>query len=107
MNTNKTLVEIGNLYNVSPVEIGYINRGEQHISQNYHYPIRTSGKDIQKLVVSQKLSGENSYRCTITEEIANCIIDDLINDYSLKSVDIAKKYHTTIDVVKDINRGKS
>lgn len=107
-NTNMSFMEIGNLFGVTGTMIGKINRGEHYAIDGYNYPLRNSEtvQTIQKTVVSQKLQGENSYRCSITEQVARNIVNDLI--YSdLRSTEIAQKYNTSCDVVKDINRGRS
>ena len=109
LNTNYSYTDIGNMYGVSVTMIKHINDGKEYVQNGMEYPIRSkiTSKEIQKLNVSKKLSGENSYRTTITTETAYDIIYDLTFNLNLKSIDIAKKYNTTIDVVKDINRFKS
>ena len=104
-----TFNEIAEKYNVSNTLIRYINEGIEYPQDDIQYPIR-SREDSHKIHytnLKNKLCGEQSYRATITEETAKKIIFDLENNLELKIVDIAKKYNTTIDVVKDINRFKS
>lgn len=106
--TELSFSEIGEIFGVSGSMIGQINRGEHYSQNDYIYPIRKHEVclKIQQKKCSEKLRGENSYRCSITEEIARLIIEDLIQD-DIRETEIAKKYNTTIDVVKDINKGKS
>lgn len=108
-NTTKTFEDIGAEFGVSGTMIRFINAGIEYARDNISYPIRTpeDAWELRNKRVSQKLSGENSYRTTISEETALSIIYDLINHQELTSVQIANKYNTTTDVVKDINRGKS
>ena len=108
-NTTKTFAEIGREYGVSGTLIRYINYGIEYAQDNVIYPIRSSeiSKVISNQTVSKKLEGENCKRATITEETALKIIYDLTYSKDLRSVDIAKKYNTSIDVIKDINRGRS
>ena len=107
--TELSYVDIGQIYGVSSAMIKHINYGEEYAQDEIQYPIRSEAqsKNIQKKRVSQKLSGENSYRATITTEQVYDIINDLTFNLQISIVDIAKKYSTTIDVVKDINRFKS
>ena len=107
--TTKTFAEIGAEYGVSGTLIRYINIGSQYAIDGITYPIRglLETEQIRKSAISKALQGENSYKSTITYQQALEIIDDLISNLDLKLIDIAQKYHTTYDVVKDINRGKS
>ena len=108
-NTERTFSEIGEEFGVTSTMIAHINSGKEYAQNGIEYPIRDmiTLRQLQRQTTSKKLSGENSYRCTISEQTAYDIIYDLTFNLQLTSVDIAKKYHTTIDVVKDINRGKS
>lgn len=108
-NTEKSLEEIGELYNVTGRMIGLINSGIEYCQNDIQYPIRNSekSKEIQKTEVAKKICGEQSYRATISEETAYDIIYDLTYNLNLTSVQIAEKYKVGIDVVKDINRYKS
>lgn len=108
-NTELSYVSIGAIYGVTATMIGHINFGREYAQINYTYPIRLieQSKQIQKKEVAHKICGEQSHRASITEETAYNIIEDLSFNFNLSSVQIAEKYHTTIDVVKDINRGKS
>lgn len=107
--TELSYVDIGNIYGVTSAMIKHINYGEQYVQNEVCYPIRLEqqSKNIQRKIVSQKLSGENSYKATVTTEQVYDIIDDLTFNLQMTIIDIAKKYHITVDVVKDINRYKS
>ena len=87
----------------------YINYGIEYTQENVSYPIRNFENNwkIHNQSVSKQLSGEKSYKASITEVTALKIIYDLIHHQELTSVQIAEKYNTTIDIVKDINRNKS
>lgn len=108
-NTEKTYVDIAAEYGVTSTLIRYINYGIEYTQDNIAYPIRNfkDNWEVRNKSVSQQLSGEQSYKASITELTALNIIYDLIHHQELTSVQIAKKYNTTIDVVKDINRNKS
>lgn len=107
--TELSYVDIGEIYGVTSAMIKHINYGEEYTQDEIHYPIRSEeqSKAIQRKIASQKLSGENSYKANITTEQVYDIIDDLTFNTHITIVDIAKKYNTTTDTVKDINRFKS
>ena len=108
-NTEKTYTDIAAEYGVTSTLIRYINNGIEYAQDNTTYPIRSleDSWEARNKSVSQQLSGEHSYKVSITELTALNIIYDLIHHQKLTSLKIAKKYNTTIDVVKDINRNKS
>lgn len=108
-NSGKTYVDIAAEYGVTSTLIRYINYGIEYAQDNISYPIRDFEENwkIHNQSVSKQLSGEKSYKASINEMTALKIIYDLIHHQELTSVEIAEKYNTTIDIVKDINRNKS